>query len=539
VHGPTDMTRMVARMQEATQQLGMEPPRIPWLPVLSATYDLEDQRFIEALGFGRLVVGVADVPERQEQPVITFDPDQDGNLAIFGTGGSGKSAALRTLAVSAGLSLHEEHWQIYALDFAGGALATLEELPHVGSVIAADDTERVIRLMRQLEQVIDDRASRWAEVRAGSLDSYRELAHVPDEARILVLVDGLAAFRQEHEFAARGTTWERFVAMVAEGRQLGVHVAVTADRPATLASSIGSGIQRRLVLRLADENDYAMLGVPVDVMQPDSSPGRGLLDGHEVQVAVPGGVPSAVAQAAVIARIADELRSDGASSAPTVGRLPARVALSELPDSVGGLPVIGVSDTDLLPLAFDPRVAFLVSGPPRSGRTTALATLALSVRRWRPETRLIYLGQDRSPLITTVPWDAVATGADSIAALAKDLLAGLEDERVPLHYVVIERPADLSGTTAEMHVATLIGALRRHGHGVVGDGETAELTGFQEPLLSLRADRTGVALQPNSIDGDSLFQVPFGNVARAEFPPGRSFYVARGTVARAQLAVPE
>jgi S-DNA-T family DNA segregation ATPase FtsK/SpoIIIE len=90
-----------------------------------------------------------------------------------------------------------------------------------------------------------------------------------------------------------------------------------------------------------------------------------------------------------------------------------------------------------------------------------------------------------------------------------------------------------------MHVATLISALRRNGHGVVGDGETADLTGFQDLLQGLRADRTGFALQPNSIEGDSLFQVPFGNATRAEFPPGRGFYVARGTAVRAQFAVPE
>jgi S-DNA-T family DNA segregation ATPase FtsK/SpoIIIE len=133
----------------------------------------------------------------------------------------------------------------------------------------------------------------------------------------------------------------------------------------------------------------------------------------------------------------------------------------------------------------------------------------------------------------------VATEPDTIAALAKDLLARIEDEAAPFHFVVIERLADLNATSAETTVAALIVALRTRGHGVVGDGEANTLTGFQAPLQALRADRRGFALQPDASEGSSLFQAPFGSPARAEFPPGRGFFVARGTVTKGQLAVPE
>jgi S-DNA-T family DNA segregation ATPase FtsK/SpoIIIE len=216
------------------------------------------------------------------------------------------------------------------------------------------------------------------------------------------------------------------------------------------------------------------------------------------------------------------------------------VPLSELPESVGGLPVLGLADHDLQPLPFNPRGAFLLSGPPQSGRTTALATLSLAVARWRSDARLIYFGDRRSPLLSAVPWAAVATDPDTIAALAKDVLARIEDDGgAPLHFVVIENIADLGPTSAESAVSGLITALRTRGHGVVGDGEAGTLTQFQSPLPALRADRMGFALQPDSNDGGSLFQAGFGNAVRAEFPPGRGFYVFRGTVTRAQLAVPE
>lgn len=537
--GPSDMARMVATIRQATEQLGLEPPRRPWLPALADVYNLSKMPMAEMRVDNKVVLGVADDPDNQEQPPVAFEPDKDGNMVVFGTGGTGKSALLRTIAVSAGLTLRGGRCQVYALDFAGGALSMLEELPHVGSVVAGDDSERVVRLLRQLEAIVDSRAPRWAAVRAGTLDDYRRLAEAPDEPRIVLLVDGLAAFRQEYEFTWRSKTWERFIAVASEGRQLGVHVVVSADRPATLSSSLGSAIQKRIVLRLADENDYAVLGLPTDVLGPASPPGRGMLDGHELQVAVLGGVQSVVEQASAISEMAAALRYTGAVQAPEVGRLPTRAALSDLPAIVDDLPVIGISDDDLQPLAFDPRGAFILSGPSGSGRTTGLATLALAVSRSRPDVRLVYLGNPRSALLAALPWAAVATEPDTIAALAKDLLARIEDDAAPFHYVVIERLADLNATSAETAVATLITALRTGGHGVVGDGEASSLTGFQAPLQALRADRRGFALQPDASEGTSLFQAPFGSPVRAEFPPGRGFFVARGAVVKGQLAVPE
>ena len=56
--------------------------------------------------------------------------------------------------------------EVHAIDFAGRGLDVLEALPHVGSVIAGDDTERVTRLLRTLRERIDQRAVAFAEVRA-------------------------------------------------------------------------------------------------------------------------------------------------------------------------------------------------------------------------------------------------------------------------------------------------------------------------------------------------------------------------------------
>ena len=115
------------------------------------------------------MLGVSDVPARQLQALADFRPDTDGGLLVLGTGGSGKTVALRSLAISAGLAAEAsgQPVEVHALDFAGRGLDILEDLPHVGSVIAGDDTERVTRLLRTLRERIDQRAIDFAAVRAG------------------------------------------------------------------------------------------------------------------------------------------------------------------------------------------------------------------------------------------------------------------------------------------------------------------------------------------------------------------------------------
>ena len=133
----------------------------------------------------------------------TSGPTPTAGCSILGTGGSGKTVALRSLAISAGLAAEAsgQPVEVHALDFAGRGLDVLEELPHVGSVIAGDDTERVTRLLRTLRERIDQRAIDFAAVRAVVA------ARVPPQrARRRVDEPGVRAARQLRRASRRCTS---------------------------------------------------------------------------------------------------------------------------------------------------------------------------------------------------------------------------------------------------------------------------------------------------------------------------------------------
>ena len=108
----------------------MPAPRKPWLSELADAYDLS--RLPSRRTDEDLLLGVMDVPEDQAQPTISYYPDRDGNMAIYGTGGSGKSTTLRTFAISAASTVRGGPVHVYGLDFGASGLTMLEELPHVG-----------------------------------------------------------------------------------------------------------------------------------------------------------------------------------------------------------------------------------------------------------------------------------------------------------------------------------------------------------------------------------------------------------------------
>jgi S-DNA-T family DNA segregation ATPase FtsK/SpoIIIE len=539
VTGANDIKRVVATIGEAATRLALPPVRQPWLPDLAPTYRLEE--LPTSRTDAQLVFGVADVPEDQDQPVVSFNPDTDGNMAVFGTGGSGKSAFLRSLAVAGAFApARGGPVHVYAFDFGARGLQMLEPFPHVAAVVNGDDHERIVRVIKLLRATIDERAARYARVQADSVVQYRERAGQPNEPRLLLLVDNFGAFRQGYELGERSRWFEAFQGILNDGRPVGVHVVLSADRPAALPSSLGSSVQRKLALRLANEMDYSMLNSPADAFTSTTPPGRGFLDGTEVQVAIIGGDPNIARQAADIQDLAASMRRADIVTAPPVQRLPERVVASELPATVNGLPLLGVWDETLEPLGFETSGVFLVSGPPQSGRTTTVASLVSSLRRARPSTTFVYVGRRRSPLVG-LPWDASAFTPDDIDTLASEwaALIAADDPSAADVVVVIESVGDLLNSAADLSLQELLKACRAQDRFVIAEDETSTLGGSWPLLQGVKASRYGIALQPEQVDGDSLYKTSFGRLNKAEFPPGRGLFVTGGKTYRVQVALPE
>ncbi len=535
----TDLQRTLGTITQAAASEQVPAPRRPWLPELAPVIDLA--HLSSPRNDAELVFALQDEPENQAQLTSAFRPDLDGNLAIFGASGSGKSAALRSLAVAAGYTVRGGPVHVYGLDFGARGLQMLEALPHVGAIIPGEDTERVSRLLRTVRDLINERAERFSIVNASSISDFRRDAGRPDEPRILLLLDGLATFRQSHDLGSTSGLFEILTSICADGRQVGVHVAVTADRPATVPSALNSLISRRLVLRMADDNDLSLLSVPGGIFTLKSPPGRGFLDGHEVQVAVLGGDPSGPVQANAIARFARAMRKNTTwPTAPDVRRLSEDLRWSDLPAMQAGLPVFGMLDEDLSPATFAPEGTFVIVGPPASGRTIALGSMIRAASSALPDCRVAVFTTARRPAVSLdgVRDPVLACGHDEAAAVATQLAEALREagDGATPWVIALESPGEFLNGTADLALQELLKVARNAGHFAVAEGETQAMSGSWPLLQAVRFSRRGLALQPDQTDGDMVFKTTFPRVRRSDFVQGRGMLVGEGRARRAQVA---
>lgn len=534
----TDINRVVTTLRNAAALAGIPEPRKPWLPDLAPTYDIA--RLYQRRD-SELVLGVIDAPKKQAQNPEYFLPDKEGNIAYYGASGSGKTSALRSLAIAAAITPRSGPVNVYGLDFAGGGLDMLKVMPHVGDVVPGEDEERVVRLINMLSAIVEERAARFSAVHASDLFNYRRIAGKPNEPRFLVLVDGIGSFGEEYQSTGQKVKiWTRFQQVLLDGRAVGVHVAVTADRPQAIPNSLASNFQRKVILRLTDEDSYLYFGLPKDVLGPTSPPGRAMQVGSEdiMQLAILGDNINALAQAREMKKLAESAVLRDRVRPPAIGSLPMEVAGSHVDTRVNGMPVVGIESESLQALPFRPIGTLTVGGPPQSGRSNALAWLAHSIRSAYPGTQFLHASSGRSALARQSWWTASAQGADKVATMLTENRVLFEAEAPadrPGVVLVLEGIGDFPYGAADQGIQDAITMARQNGHLVIAE---ADLPGWSKAGglgQAMRGGRAGLVLCPTIGDGENVVGTSVPGIPGREMTPGRGYFTQSGKVWKVQV----
>jgi len=422
------------------------------LPLVSAAHADATARRIAARGdakalpthvrWGQLPRPSGQLPVRLGMGVrgpVVLDLVADGpHVLVAGTTGSGKSEALRTIVASLAHDLSPREVNFALLDFKGGAgLGPCANLPHVGSILTDLEPHLARRCLLALAAELADRKRAAARAGASSYEEW-EGARPP---RLVVVVDEF----QEIATADRDFL-PQLARLAAQGRSLGIHLVLATQRPAgAVGAEIRANVSATLALRTASESESRdLIGSAEAAQIPQDTPGRAVL--------MRGGSLEKVQTARAVAD--EPPRIWPADEQPPVGRSLIDAArerhrgraqplwLPPLPALIapGSGWQLGVSDLperrSRAALAWDPAAGpLVVTGPPRSGRTSALlAVCALAESAgltpvWVPRdprlaTRTMALAMD-TPRAVLVIDDAARTLAGAVGAdpEAPELLA--------------------------------------------------------------------------------------------------------------------
>ncbi|PIE31719.1 MAG: hypothetical protein CSA55_05095 [Ilumatobacter coccineus] len=515
----------------ATDLAGHELPRRPWREVLPEVVTLEsvmnDLEHAEVLtpvvdDPGRfIVVGLLDDPANQDQRPAVIDLEHDGGLVAFGSGGAGKTTLLRTVAAGLTMATTDDEVAIVGFDFASRGLAAIAGLPTVVDIAFGDDLEAITRHLAVLTAELERRRRLLAGAGADTLTSYRR-EHDDAPARIVILIDGCGAlfstFFDTARYGSGGSLeeWaERFIRLIVDGRQVGIHTVITADRLSAVPARLSTALGNRLIMRHADESSYIDYGISGGIEMP---PGRAWFrPSVTVQVATLSGDLSASAYSDAVA---DLIATDGRPPTATMGShcLPEQVVLP--PASSSDLVELGVADITGEPVAIDLSCSGLtIVGPPRSGRSNVLAVIANALA---PHQRLFVVGPSSSPL-AHLNLDGAWGGVDRLA----DPLSAWVDRVEPTGGILLVDDADLLDDPRMTPLWERI--IRCDRITVVVTAELAALTSFgAHPLIvDARRSRRFLVIQPD--DPAEFFRMVGLRVTGrpgVELPPGRGFLLA-------------
>jgi S-DNA-T family DNA segregation ATPase FtsK/SpoIIIE len=551
----TDLAVLVDAIAAGAERMNFVKPRSPWLPPLPERITLADVPRPPAPGHGDVspvAFGVTDVPARQARSPLSLDLVDGENLLIVGGPRSGRSTALRSLAGSLAKTASPADVHLYGIDCGANALLPLTGLPHCGGVVTRDEAGRVARLLGRLQEEVTRRQQLLAVQGASSAAEQRASAAPEDRLPWMVLfLDGWEGYTSTFENYDYGKLIEAVHRLFREGPAVGLRVAMTADRSGfsgTVASSFGD----RLVLRLADTADYSSAGMSPRDVPKDMPSGRALGvtdDGvRESQIALLAPDPSGKAQVEELRRIADAARvthprPTGIRRPMRVDALPlqstARQALALAPEFVPPSDLwalIGVGGDELAPIGIDLAESgpgFVIAGPPKSGRSTTLMTMARSlVRGGLP---VVLAAPKRSPLRAMAGEEGVlgVLGADSTDADLRELLERTNGSR----YAVLVDDAEL---LYEKPLDDALSEVIRSGldgdHAVIAAGTAGSMASqYRGFLVEARRARNGLLLAPEGDVGDLFgIRLPRGIGGG---PAGRGVLVRGGEVLPTQAAV--
>ncbi|MCT9084298.1 type VII secretion protein EccCa [Streptomyces fulvoviolaceus] len=583
----TEQTLMAAALERLR---GSGPPAHQvWLPPLDTSPSLDQllpplsphpEYGLTTVGWagrGRLSVpvGIVDRPFDQVRDLLTVDlSGAGGHVAIAGGPQSGKSTVVRTLICALALTHTPREAQFYCLDFGGGSLAGLTGLPHVGSVAARVDTERIGRTVAEVTAILEDRERLFLQHGIASMRDYRvrraagEFADQP-HGDVFVVVDGWSTVRQDHQDLI-----PTFTRIAARGLNYGIHLIVTTARWVELTAAVRDQSGTRIELRMGD---------PIESMADSrrarsvpAAPGRGLTVDSKLHYlsALPriDGVESAAdLETGASALVQDINEHWTGPRAPQVRLLPPSLTSTELPNPQstpeGGLRVaLGLEEDKLAPAWHDFAVTphLLVVGDTESGKTNLLRLVARAItERYTPEEARVLLVDYRRDLAEAVPPEYRLGHAVSIDAL-RELVSGAARAiqlRVPGQDITPARMRLADWWTGpRLFVLVddydMIGAgpgnnpfmpLLDHLalgyevglHMVVARSASGAGRGLQEALMRRlqEVNSPGLLLSCPPTEG-----YLFGNIKPRILPPGRALRIARRTttlVQTARLAPPE
>jgi S-DNA-T family DNA segregation ATPase FtsK/SpoIIIE len=500
-------------------------------------------------------IGVIDDPRKQAQSVFRLDlTHAGGHCALIGGPASGKTTFIRTVVTSLAHSYTPQEVAIYAIDLAGGGLAPLADLPHVGGVAIRTDREKIRRTLEEIRGMLDHREIVFRDRGIDTMERLRAMhasGQVPElpVADVVLVLDNYGAIKTSFDDIE-----ETMADLIQRGSSYGVHVVTTMLRWSDVRMATQALFGTMLELRLNDPADSNIDRRLQDTMR-NAGPGRVLTPRNKLfaQLALPR-VDSLLQDDDLSDAMQGQALALGSAwqgpTAPKVRMLPYRLERKSLPNPQAE-PVtvpIGLDETAMAPVLldlFERDGNLVIFGDTASGKTNLLKLVMQQlIDRYSSDQVVFAVMDPRRGLRGFLP-DAYLGGYATSGRVGAGLATGVSSElekRLPddlndaapppvagPKVVVVADDYDLLTTGGQAPMDPFLPYVASGRdislHFIVARRASGAGRALYEPFLTtvMETGTAGLVLSGDKSEGALFTGATPGN-----FPAGRGLFVRRG-----------
>ena len=280
---PTQINAITEAIRKCSEANGYQSCPL-WLPQLENNIFVDDCISTERIPTGFLV-GMMDIPSKQQQKWYIHDFVDNGSIALYGASGSGKTTMIQSILYQ-GINHYTPNQFKYAvIDMSGRSYSVFANTPYSFGVASASESDAFSDIFDSLEEEIAYRKEKFAEIGCNSYAEYNKSKH--DNLPIIVFVlENYAKFREseyQHE--------DRLINLLNGGQAFGLYFIITTNSKSGIYYKVREQLSTTIVFKMIEADVYRdLLGTSIAI-EPDDVKGRALIvhneEAVEIQVALP------------------------------------------------------------------------------------------------------------------------------------------------------------------------------------------------------------------------------------------------------------
>ncbi|MDE6625484.1 MAG: type VII secretion protein EssC [Lachnospiraceae bacterium] len=559
----TQLDVVVSHIHDIFEDEHVDKVKSPWLPslerMLISSYIAEGyiSDVNQKMEFDlKTTLGLVDIPEQQKQVEYKIDFPEDGNLAIYGSSGFGKTFTLSTMMMEMAIKNSAERVHYYILDFGNSGLIQFKNLPHTADYISLDDMKKLQKLIKILQEEIKMRKRLFADASAMNFTMYNQIT-VEKLPAIFLFIDNYDVIRElEVDLEAVLTQFTR------DGVSLGIYVVITATRLGAVRYTVQNNFKNKIVLFMYESSDMqAAIGrtqYPLTEIK-----GRGLVkleNVNQIQLYAVADALDLVSYMETVRGYIQRLSDVYTGQRPkAIPMLPEELTIASFKAYYKIAPKhlvpIGLETEEVVPQYIELNTyRQLIIGSAQTGRTNMLKVLLHNISADIPiylfdskdSELMLYQAQENVTYINNK--DAILSFDESIKKIMEDREEQYQMQRVsnpmltPKAYyeqlsnivVLVEDWDDLTEALEDIELAEAaetIMCLENYGITIIATATNGKLRGYGELTKYMKEAVNGVILGKSS--DQSIFDVPY--IRNEEVETGMGYIINKGKIIKIKI----